>query len=127
MTTIRERLAQLEQAGFDTFGEPADATPEMDLSPEEWAAVRDEIWSAPWDDPARFPDLLVEAVRVLGEVGLRGDDWSRHAATQSLREMLYRAKHGCWRRETESEPVSPRCTAERCKQTALSGSCRDCS
>lgn len=104
MTTVRQRLAQLEEAAFDTFGEPADVTPESDLSPEEWVAIRDEIWDRPWDDPARFPDLMVEAVRVLGEVALRGDDWSRHAATQSLREMVYRAKMGGWRREQEAEP-----------------------
>lgn len=105
MTTMRERLAQLEQADFDTFGEPAGFTPEADLSPEEWVAIRDEIWDKPWDDPSRFPDLMVEAMRVLGEVALRGDAWSRHAATQSLREMVFRAHNGAWRSEIEAEPA----------------------
>lgn len=106
MTSISERLAQLSEAAFDTFGEPADCgDAEADLSPEEWLAIRDEIWDRPWDDPARFPDLMVEAVRVLGEVALRGDDWSRHTAAQSLREMVYRVHNGAWRSETESEPA----------------------
>jgi hypothetical protein len=105
---MRERLAQLEQADFDTFGEPAGFTPEADLSPEEWVAIRDEIWDKPWDDPSRFPDLMVEAMRVLGEVALRGDAWSRHAATQSLREMLYRAKVGVWRHEVPDLWPDPR-------------------
>lgn len=106
MTTMRERLAQLEQADFDSFGEPADCgDAETGMSPEEWLAIRDEIWDRPWDDPARFPDLMVEAVRALGEVALRGDDWSRHTATQSLREMVYRAHNGAWRGDAESEPA----------------------
>lgn len=94
MTTVRERLAQLEQADFDTFSSPADYTPEADLTPEEWVAIRDEIWTKPWDDPARFPELLVEALKALGEVGLQGDQFSRRTATQALRRMVYRAKTG---------------------------------
>ena len=70
------------------------ATHEPDLTAEEWQDIRDEIWSRPWDDPARFPDLLVEAVKVLGEVGLGGDPFSRRTATQCLRAMAYRAKTG---------------------------------
>ena len=81
------------------------ATHEPDLTAEEWQDIREEIWSRPWDDPARFPDLLVEAVKVLGEVGLGGDPFSRRAATHCLREMVYRAKNGAWRREVESEPA----------------------
>ena len=104
MTTMRDRLAQLEQADFDTFGEPADFTPEADLSPEEWLAIRDEITASPWDDPQRLPECLLEALKALGEVGLQGDPQSRRTATQCLREMVYRAKNGAWRREIESEP-----------------------
>ena len=69
-------------------------THEPDLTAEEWQAIRDEIWSRSWDDPARFPDLLVEAVKVLGEVGLGGDPFSRRTATHCLRSMAYRAKTG---------------------------------
>ena len=70
------------------------ATHEPDLTAEEWQDIREEIWSRPWDDPARFPDLLVEAVKVLGEVGLGGDPFSRRTATHCLRAMAYRAKTG---------------------------------
>lgn len=94
MTTMRERLAQLEQADFDTFGEPADHTPDADLSPEEWLAIRDEITDKPWDDPQRYPECLLEALKALGEVGLQGDPQSRRTATQSLRRMAYRARTG---------------------------------
>jgi hypothetical protein len=65
-----------------------------DITPEEWVAIRDEIWDRPWDDAARFPDLLREAVKVLGEVGMGGDPFSRRIATQCLRGMLYRTKSG---------------------------------
>lgn len=104
MTTMRERLAQLEQADFDTFGEPAEFAAEAALSPEEWLSIRGEIWDAPWNDPARFPDCLVEAVKVLGEIGLQGDPSSRQKATQCLRGMAYRAKTGVPFHEPQ-EPV----------------------
>lgn len=71
------------------------ATPhEPDLTPDEWLAIREEIWHKPWDDHGRFPELLLEAVKALGEVGLRGDPWSRRTATQSLRRMVFRAHTG---------------------------------
>lgn len=80
------------------------ATPEPDLTPDEWVAIRDEIWAKPWDDPALFPELLVEAVKALGEVGLGGNWFSRREATQCLRRMVYRAKTGGWPGE-QTEPA----------------------
>ena len=77
------------------------ATHEPDLTPDEWLDIRTQIWESPWDDPARFPDLLVEAVKVLGDLGLNGDPFSRRAATQCLRGMVYRAKTGVPFREPE--------------------------
>lgn len=78
--------------------DPFDGTPivtlDSELTPEEWVAIRDEILDRPWDDAARFPDLLREAVKALGEVGMGGDPFSRRIATQCLRGMLYRAKSG---------------------------------
>lgn len=94
MTTVRERLAQLEQADFDTFSSPADYTPEAELTPEEWLAIREEITDAPWTDPQRYPELVLDALKALGEVGLQGDPQSRRTATQCLRRMVYRAKTG---------------------------------
>lgn len=71
------------------------ATPhEPDLTAEEWVAIRDEIHDRPWDDRTRFQDCLTEALKALGEVGLRGDPWSRRTATQALRRMVFRAHTG---------------------------------
>lgn len=67
---------------------------EPDLTPDEWVAIRDEITHRPWTDPARYPELIVEALKALGEVGLQGDPLSRRTATQALRRMVYRAKTG---------------------------------
>ena len=79
-------------------------TPESDLTPDEWVAIRDEIWDAPWSDPGRLPDCLVEAVKVLGEVGVHGDPSSRQKATQCLRAMAYRAVNGVMPHEPQ-EPA----------------------
>lgn len=84
---------------------------EPDLTPEEWVAIRDEIWDHPWDDPSRFPDLLVEAVKVLGEVGMGGDPFSRRIATQCLRRLNYRAKTGV--PLNEPEPAAWELDSER--------------
>lgn len=74
--------------------DPFASNHQPDLTPDEWLDIRTQIWDAPWDDPARFPDCLVEAVKVLGDLGLNGDPFSRRAATQCLRGMAYRAKTG---------------------------------
>lgn len=80
------------------------ATPhEPDLSADEWLAIRDEITASPWDDPQRYPECLLEALKALGEVGLQGDPQSRRMATQALRRMAYRAKTGV----PFSEPTEP--------------------
>ncbi len=86
----------LEQTGGATASQP-------DLTPEEWQDIRSEILDAPWNDTARLPDCLLEAVKVLGEVGLQGDPQSRRTATQCLRAMAYRAKTGV----PFAEPVEP--------------------
>lgn len=102
------------------------ATPhEPDLTPDEWVAIRDEIHDRPWDDPARFPELLVEALKALGEIGLQGDPWSRRTATQSLRRMVYRAKTGVPYDEPREPNWSP-CASKACAKTALMGSCNAC-
>lgn len=64
-----------------------------DLTPDEWVAIRDEIRET-WGDPMLIPDCLTEAMKVLGDIGLQGDPFSRRAATQCLRSMAYRAKTG---------------------------------
>ena len=70
------------------------ATHEPDLTPEEWVAIRDTLDEAKYDDHALFPECFVEAFKVLGDVALQGDPFSRRTATQCLRAMAYRAKTG---------------------------------
>lgn len=65
-----------------------------DLTPEEWVVIRDEIWNQHWDDRALYPDLLVEAVKVLGEIGTSSTPNPARTATQCLRRMVRRAVTG---------------------------------
>lgn len=90
----------------DPWDPPAElvATHEPDLTAEEWVAIRDEIWDKPWNDQHRFPDLLVEAVKVLGEIATGNAPDPARTATQGLREMVYRAHVGAWRHERDTEP-----------------------
>jgi hypothetical protein len=81
------------------------AAHEPDITPEEWMDIRDEIYNGHWDDRSLYPELLVETLRVLGEIGTSNTPNPAQAATQSLRRMVYRVKNGCWRHETEAEPA----------------------
>lgn len=121
MTTTRERLEQLARSDFDTFGDPVEAgDAEPTLTPDEWVSIRDEIWDSPWSDPARFPECLREAVKVLGEVGLTGDQQSRRTATQCLRQLAYRAKTGVPFREPQEPAWSMDADRERPFEHVLS-------
>lgn len=102
------------------------ATHEPNLTPEEWQAIRDEVYDRHWGDGQLRPDIITETLRTLGEIGMGNSANPARDATQCLRRVAHRAESGVPYGEPE-EPVFPRCTAERCKQTALSGSCRDCS
>lgn len=83
--------------------DPPTITHEPDLTAEEWQAIRDEIWDAPWTDPTRYPECLSEAVFALRDVGLNGDPFSRRVATQCLRKMVQRSVSGV----PFGEPVKP--------------------
>lgn len=100
------------------------ATHEPNLTPDEWVAIRNEIRERTFGDPSLLPDCLVEAVKVLGEIGTSTSPNPARDATQCLRRMVRRALNGPY--GEPQEPAFPRCTSERCKQTALNGSCRDC-
>lgn len=100
--------------------------PEPLLTPDEWVAIRDEIHDRPWDDPSRFPELIQEALKTLGEIGLSNTPDPAREATQCLRRLVYRAHVGAWRHDPETEPVFPACTSKTCAQTALMGSCHAC-
>lgn len=83
-----------------------ESTPEQPLlTAEEWVAIRDEINERKFDDHALYPDLLAEALRTLGEIGSGTATNPARAATQSLREMVFRAHNGAWRSEIEAEPA----------------------
>lgn len=97
MTSMRERLAQLEQADFDTFGDqdPASGgTVDTPLTPDEWVDIRNAIREYTFGDPSLLPDCLVEAVKVLGEIGTSNTPNPARTATQCLRRLAYRAKTG---------------------------------
>lgn len=99
------------------------ATHEPNLTPEEWEAIRDEVYDRHWDDGQLRPDVITETLRTLGEIGMGNSANPARDATQCLRRVVRRAINGPYEPQ---EPVFPRCTSERCKQTALGGSCRDC-
>lgn len=95
------------------FGEPLPPLPESayppgatplpePMTPGEYEAIRDAIWSEPWNDAARFPDLLTRAVSALGEIALEHTypDGST-VATHVLRRMMQRVLIGEWQYETE--------------------------
>lgn len=90
MSGVRERLAQLEAADFDTFGEQ-DAGPGVQplATPEEVEAIRQVLHETPWLDPARFPDCLGIAFETLATIAVL-DTPEAHAATQALRSIAYR-------------------------------------
>ena len=94
MSTAAERLAQLEMAEFDTFGAQDAGPGQWPLAtPEEVAEIREVVFEAPWTDPARFPECLALAFDALGVLAVL-DNPTAHEATQALRRMLRRAKHG---------------------------------
>ena len=70
------------------------ATHEPLLTPEEWQAIRDEVFDAPWNDPSKVPDCLKEALKTLGEIGTSTSPNPARDATQCLRRMVRRAVSG---------------------------------
>lgn len=96
------------------------------LTPEEWRDIRDEIWDKPWNDQHRFPDLLVEAVKVLGEIATGHSADPAHSASVALREMVYRARVGAWRREIEAEPAWSIDPDVRITEARRQAACVDC-
>ena len=94
MTTTQERLTQLEQAEFDTFGEQDKGAGDWTLAtPEEVEDIREAVFEAPWEDPARYPECLTIAVEALGAIAVL-DTPAAYDATQALRRVLQRAKFG---------------------------------
>lgn len=94
MTTTQERLAQLESADFDSFGEQDKSAGEWSLAtPEEVAAIIERVLEAPWEDPARYPECIVIALDALGAIAVL-DIPVAHDATQALRKMLRRTEFG---------------------------------
>lgn len=94
MTTTEERLRQLEQADFDTFGEQNTSAGQWPLAtPEEVAAIAERVLEAPWEDPARYPECIVIALDALGAIAIL-DIPVAYDATQALRKILRRTEFG---------------------------------
>ena len=94
MTTTQERLAHLEQADFDTFGEQDKGAGEWPLAtPEEVASIREVVFEAPWEDPARFPECIEIAFDALAAIAVL-DTPAAYDATQALRRMHQRVLLG---------------------------------
>lgn len=95
MTTTRERLAALDAADFDSFGEQ-DAGPGTQplATPEEVELIKAEVKDSPWSDPARYPACIVIALETLGLIAVQQEPYAAQVATQALRSMQRRTLHG---------------------------------
>jgi len=97
VTSTQERLNQLEQANFDTFGEQDKGPGEQPLAtPEEVDAIGEAFYDRPWEDPTRYQDGFAILFGVMGSIavadGSRG--WSQQEATQALRRVMRRVLIG---------------------------------
>lgn len=102
MSTTQERLRQLEQADFDTFGEQDKGPGEWPLAmPGEVESISDAFYDRPWEDPTRYQDGFAILFGVMGSIATAGGsrEWSEQEATQALRRVMRRVLHG----ETEAD------------------------
>ena len=97
MTTTRERLEQLEQADFDTFGEQDKGPGEFPLAtPEEFTEICDAFYDRPWEDPTRYQEGFAILFACMGSIAV-GDgsaEWCAQEATQALRRLMRRVQFG---------------------------------
>lgn len=77
------------------------------------------------NDRELMPQLIQRTLQRLRQACDDGTPEVRGFARWVLDDLWHRAVSGVPYSEPQ-EPVFPRCTSERCKQTSLSGSCRDC-
>jgi hypothetical protein len=92
-----ERLRQLEQADFDTFGEQDKGPGEHPLAtPEEVTAIREAFYDHLWEDPTRYQDGFAILFGVMGSIAVAGGsrEWSEQEATQALRRVMARVLRG---------------------------------
>lgn len=97
MTTTEERIRQLEQAEFDTFGEQDKGPGEFALAtPEEVEAIGEAFYDHPWEDPTRYQDGFAILFGVIGSIAVADGtrEWSQQEATQALRRLMRRVRHG---------------------------------
>jgi hypothetical protein len=97
VTSTQERLKQLEQADFDTFGEQDKGPGEQPLAtPEEVAEIRKAFYDHPWEDPTRYQDGFAILFGVMGSIAVADGsrEWSQQEATQALRRVLRRVLRG---------------------------------
>jgi hypothetical protein len=92
-----ERLRELEQAEFDTFGEQDKGPGEFPLAtPEEFEAISEAFYDRPWEDPTRYQDAFAILFGVMGSIAVADGtrQWSQQEATQALRRVMRRVQHG---------------------------------
>lgn len=97
MTSTEERIRQLEQADFDTFGEQDKGPGEFPLAtPEEVEEIAEAFYDHPWEDPTRYQDCFRLLFGVMGSIAVADGtrEWSQQEATQALRRVMARVLHG---------------------------------
>jgi hypothetical protein len=96
MSSTRERLAELERADFDSFGEQNKGPGEFPLAtPEEVDAILEAVKDHAWEDPTRYQDafrILYVAAASIASGYVPGRE--QHRATQALREVMQRVVIG---------------------------------
>jgi len=89
--TARDRLRQIEQDDFDSWGEQDKGPLVQPLAtPEEVDAITELVLDRPWEDPERYPACMVDALKVVGEIAI-SETAAAQPATQLLRRMAHRA------------------------------------
>lgn len=97
MNSTQERLDALEKADFDTFGEQDKGPGEFPLAtPEEFQEICEAFYDRPWDDLTRYQDAVSILFGVMGSIAVGGGsgEWASHEATQALRRVMKRVRHG---------------------------------
>lgn len=97
MTSVQDRLAALDKADFDSFGEQDKGIGEQPLmTPDEFEAIGERFSDRPWEDPTRYQDGFLILFGVMGSIAVAGGtrEWCEQEATQALRRVMRRVVVG---------------------------------
>lgn len=97
MTSVQDRLNELDRADFDTFGEQDKGIGVQPLmTPEEFAAIKERFLDRPWEDPTRYEDGFNILFGIMGSIAVAGGtrEWCEQEATQALRRVMRRVVVG---------------------------------